>query len=460
MTISRTLAAWMAEPRPLAEGEALKLARNAMIDIVGCMIAGAPDVAARRTLEAVRDLGSGPASVVGSDVMLSAPLAALVNGTAAHALDFDDNYHGNSGHATAVLAPALLALGEERQSSGRAVLDAYISGLEAILVVGAGVNIAHYVKGWHTTSTIGVIGAAAAAARLAGLDAAGVLGAISLGFSHASGSKLQFGTMAKPFHAGMAAKNALMAARYAGTGLSAVEEPLDGPWSFRDLYIGEDASPGYDEAAQLLGPPLAIERFGLKVKVHPDCASTHCAVDGVLGLMAEHDLAAADVARVDVQVNKISYDNLMFPAPESEMEARFSMEYAIALAVTKGRLKLADFRADGIHDPDVRAWLANVAMTESPADAPLPTAPNGREPAKVTLHAADGRKFERFVQHAKGVLQNPLSDAEMWEKFDDCVEGVIAPTAAAEVRAALERFEALTNVAELMRLLRRPNQRR
>jgi 2-methylcitrate dehydratase PrpD len=206
----------------------------------------------------------------------------------------------------------------------------------------------------------------------------------------------------------------------------------------------------------LLGPPLAIERFGLKVKVHPDCASTHCAVDGVLALMAEHGLGAADVASVDVQVNKISYDNLMFPEPKSEMEARFSMEYAIALAVTKGRLKLADFRADGIFDPAVRAWLANVGMTESPAGAPLPTAANGREPAKVTLHTADGRKFERFVQHAKGVLQNPLTDDEMWTKFDDCVEGVIAPAAAAEVRALLERFEKLGDVSELMQRLRAP----
>ena len=454
MSISRTLATWMAETRPLAEGDALRLARNAMIDIVGCMIAGAGDVATRRTLDAVIDMGSGPATVVGSNALLAAPVAALVNGTAAHALDFDDNYHGNSGHATAVLAPALLALGEERKAGGLAVLDAYIAGLEAMLVVGSGVNIAHYEKGWHTTSTMAVIGAAAAAARLSGLDADGILRAISLAFSHASGSKLQFGTMAKPFHAGMAAKNALMAARYAAAGLSAVEEPLDGAWSFRDLYIGANASPGYDTAAELLGPPLAIERFGLKVKVHPDCASTHCAVDGVLGLMAEHGLAADDVERVEVQVNKISFDNLMFAEPESEMEARFSMEYAIALALTKGRLRLADFRADAVAAADVRAWLSRVAMTESPADEPLPTAANGREPAKVTVHTTDGRSFERFVQHAKGVLQNPLSDAEMWAKFDDCVEGAIAPAAAAEVRGALQHFEALDDVSELMRLLR------
>ena len=453
MTISPTLAAWMSTRETLAQGRPLELARNAMFDIVGCMIAGGPDVATQRVFAAVDDLGSGPASVVGSARRMPAPNAALVNGTAAHALDFDDNYHGNSGHATAVLAPALLALGEERGAGGRAVLDAYIAGLEAMVVIGAGVNIAHYEKGWHTTSTIGVIGAAGAAARLMGLDADGIQRALSIGFSHASGSKVQFGTMAKPFHAGMAAKNALMSARYAEAGLSAVDEPLEKPWGFRDLYVGADASPGYADAARELGPPLAIERFGLKVKIHPDCASTHCAVDGVLALMAEHALAPGDIEDVETTVNKISFDNLMFAAPKSEMEARFSMQYAIALAITKGALKLADFRPDAIDDAALRPWLARIKMTESPPADPLPTVANGREPAKVLIRTKDGRKLETFVQYAKGVLQNPLTDAEMWAKFDDCVAGIVTPAVAAQLRTRLETFETLDDVGELMRML-------
>jgi len=457
MTITRTLATWMAETDPLASGEALRLARNAMIDIVGCMIAGGPDEATRRTFDAVSDLGDGPASIVGDAARLTAPHAALVNGTAAHALDFDDNYHGNCGHATAVLAPALLALAEERGAGGTAVLDAYISGLEAMHVVGAGVNIAHYEKGWHTTCTIGVIGAAGAAARLAGLDVDGVQRALSLGFSHASGSKVQFGNMAKPFHAGMGAKNALMAARYAEAGITAVDEPLEKPWGFRDLYIGFDASPGYENAADELGPPLAIERFGLKVKIHPDCASTHCAVDGVLNIMAEHGLTAHDIDTVETIVNKISSDNLMFPEPKSEMEARFSMEYAIALAILHGVLKLADFQPEAIGNPAVRAWLPRIKMTMKPVDDPLPTADNGREPAQVIVNTKDGSSFEAFNQRARGVLQNPLSDDEMWAKFDDCVAGVMDAGRAAEVRACLETFETLDNVGDMMGLFSAPS---
>ena len=455
MTITHKLATWLSEVDPLAEGRALELARNAVIDIVGCMIAGGKDLATCRTLDAVRDLGSGPASIVGHAEMLTAPHAALVNGTAAHALDFDDNYHGNMGHATAVLVPALLALGEERGLGGRAVLDAYIAGLEALLVIGKGVGLSHYEKGWHTTSTIGTIGAAAAAARLMQLDLPGIQRAMSLGFSHASGSKLQFGNMAKPFHAGMSAKNGLMSARYANAGLTAVEEPLDKPWGFRDLYIGFDKSPGYADNLENIGMPLAIERYGLKVKIHPDCASTHCAVDGLLCLISENGLEEHDIDTVEVVVNKISYDNLMFPNPVSEMEARFSMEYAIALAITRGQLRIADFRSEVIADENVRSWFPRIKMVQSLPEAPLPTAENGREPAKVIIRTKDGRGLEIFKQRARGVLQNPLTDDEMWAKFDDCIENAGMEVQASEIRAYLEAFETVDHVGELMNLLRK-----
>ena len=454
MGITKALTQWIADSTFLANGESLVLARSAVIDIVGCMIAGAKDEATLCALEAVRELGSGPASVVGFNDGLTAAHAALVNGTAAHALDFDDNYHGNSSHATAVLAPALLALGEERGASGAAVLDAYIVGLEAMFIIGEGVNLAHYEKGWHTTSTIGTIGAAVSAARLMKLDETAIKNALSLGFSHASGSKLQHGTMAKPFHAGMAAKNAIMAARYAEAGMTAVDEPLEAPWGFRDLYIGFDASPGYQGVAELLSSPLAIERYGLQVKIHPNCAGTHCAVDGVLHLMDEHGLSSDQIGEIEAMVNKISYDNLMFSNPRSEMEARFSMHYAIALAVTKGRLTRSDFSSEAISNKNIRAWLPRVKMSLSPIDDPLPTVDNGRSPAKVCIRTKDGRVLTKFVQHAKGVLQNPLSEEEMWSKFNDCVKDTIDVSADETLRTMLSQFEDLERVSDLMTILR------
>jgi 2-methylcitrate dehydratase PrpD len=455
MTITRTLASWTASSDQLVKNGTLDVARYAMIDIVGCMIAGGPDEAPQRTYQAVSGLGSGAASIIGQAKGMPAPFAALVNGTAAHALDFDDNFHPTAGHATAVLAPMLLALGEERRSDGKSVLDAYIAGIEVLGAIGNGVNLDHYERGWHSTSTIGAMAGGAACARLMELGADEVQSAISFGFSMACGSKLQFGSMAKPLHVGIAAQNGIMAARFAAAGLTATPEPLDDQWGFRDLFAGSD-SPGFADAVSNLGAPCALERYGLKVKIHPCCASVHTAVDGVIALMHENDLQPDDIARVDIVVNRVSFDNLSFPEPENEMEARFSMEYCVALAVTKGTLKMTDFLPEAIADPDVRAWLPRVTMNMASSE-PLPIADNGREPARVHLHLADGRELTLFMQHAKGVKQNPLNKAEVWAKFEDCAGRVIDGKTADAIRHRLENFETLDNIGDLMRLLRAPS---
>ncbi len=452
MSVTEKIADWISHAKPLAGGEALRLSRNAMIDIAGCMIAGANDQATRRAQAAIEGLGTGPGRVVGSDVSLPAPHAALVNGTAAHALDFDDNYHPLSGHATAVLAPAVLALGDERAADGTAVLDAYIAGLEAMSVIGLGVNLQHYELGWHTTSTIGGMGAAAAAARLCGFDADTTVRAISLAFSMASGSKIQFGTMAKPLHAGIAAMNGLLAARCAEAGITATPEPLDGRWGFQDLFVGGDGA-GYAGSTVPAGEKTALETFGLKVKIHPCCASVHTAVDALVELMNVHNLDAGDIASVETVVNKVSYDNLMFDDPKTEMEARFSMHYAIAVALLRGRLTLADFDASAIGDPKVRRWYPNITMTRTSDDAPHPTATNGREPAETRIMTKDGRTFTKFLQHPKGVLQNPLSDTEMWAKFDDCAGYLNDAKKAAEVRRMLEGLETISDIRDFTAML-------
>ena len=345
------LAAWVARTPRIRRKGALALAKDAMLDIVACMLAGARDEATLRVARAATGWGAGPCSVVGQRASLSAPGAALVNGTAAHALDYDDNFHPMAGHATAVLAPSIFAVAEEQGACGHAVLDSYIVGLEVQARVGEAVNLVHYERGWHSTSTIGVFGAAAASARLLGLDRERVGAALSLAFSMAGGSKLQFGTMAKPMHAGLAAQHGVMAAGLAACGVSAIAEPLDGTWGFRDLFAGA-ASPGFNQTS---AEGLAIERYGLKTKIHPCCASTHCAVDALLHLRREHGFSASGVERIEVLVNRMSYDNLMYANPHTELEARFSMQWCVALALLNGRLELADFDAAALRRTEVRA---------------------------------------------------------------------------------------------------------
>lgn len=452
MPITEEIATWIANSETTVTGESLRLARNAMIDIVGCMIAGIGDEATCRAYKVMAELGTGSARTVGKGMLLPAPHAALVNGTAAHAFDFDDNYHPTAGHATAVLVPAILALGDERSADGAAVLDAYVAGLEAMAVIGNGVNLHHYELGWHTSSTIGGMGVAAAAARLCQFDTETTTRAISLAFSMASGSKIQFGTMAKPLHVGLAAMNGLLAARYAEAGITATSEPLEETWGFRDLYAGGGGD-GYAGGAGLIGNPTALERFGLKVKIHPCCASVHTAVDALVDLMDEHELDVDDIQSVETVVNKVSFDNLMFDDPKTEMEARFSMHYCIAVALLRKRLILADFESSAIQSSELRALYTKITMTKTSEDKPLPTAINGREPAETRITLNNGQTLSKFLKHPKGVLQNPLSVTEMWAKFHDCVSSLVEAERLTAVRNMLEGFEHISNIRDFTSLL-------
>ena len=197
---------WLADTPADWPEPAWESAHRQFIDVIAVTIPGAVEPVTRRVFETVRDWGAGRATAIGFGTLLAAPWAALVNGTAAHALDFDDNFDPAKAHATAVLAPAILALAEQEGASGRACLDAYIAGLQILGRVGQGVNPAHRNRGWHATATVGTIGAAAACARLLRLDAETAGHALSIATSMAAGFMSQFGTMTKPVHAGLAAK--------------------------------------------------------------------------------------------------------------------------------------------------------------------------------------------------------------------------------------------------------------
>lgn len=445
------LAQWIAEKETVRGTRALRLATNAYIDICACLIAGSRDAATLRVANAAANWGSGNCSVVGQTSMLSAPAAALVNGTAAHALDFDDNFHPLAGHATAVLAPAIFAVAESIDASGLDVLDAYLIGLETQAFVGNAVNLIHYERGWHSTSTVGTFGAAAACARLQRLDARGVRAALSLASSMASGSKLQFGTMAKPMHAGLAAQHGVMAAALAASGVDGVAEPLDGEWSFRDLFAGED-SPGF--SAKPIGVPLAIERYGLKAKIHPCCASAHCAIDALLDLRREHRFDPREVAAIEVLVNRVSHDNLRYRNPRTELEARFSMHWCMALALIRGKLELADFTPAALEREDIRAWLPRIAMRATEVGHEHPTFENGREPALTSVLLHDGRRLERYAQYPKGSQGDPLCEDELTAKFNDCAPGCNA------VLATLTDLARLAGIRRLMTQLREANTHR
>jgi 2-methylcitrate dehydratase PrpD len=405
----------------------------------------------------VETFGRGESALVGSAARVAEPAAALVNATAAHVHDFDDNFHPAAAHASAVLVPALLAVAESEDRSGLALLDAYVVGLEVMGRIGEAVNFEHYERGWHATSTLGAIAAGGACARLLGLDRERLRCALSLAVSMAGGSKRQFGTMAKPVHAGLAAHHGVIAARLASKGVQAAAEPLDGRFGFRDLFAA--GSPGFESVQAKVGAPLAIEEYGLMVKPHPCCASVHCTADAVRDLMREHRLTPADIERIDTYVPSVAIDHLIYPTPKDEREARFSMQYAVALIVERGAMKLADFKPGAIGDPAITRWSDRIHMHARDSVRPHPTPPNVLEPAEVEIRLRDGSTVGKLVRYARGVLQNPLSEEERALKFADCASGVVDPARLRVIAQALASLEEAPSIRPLMKLLQGPPDR-
>jgi 2-methylcitrate dehydratase PrpD len=452
---------WLAETSRAWPDAALESAHRQFIDVIAVSIPGTGEPATQRVLETVAPWGEGPSTVIGAGRGLAAPWAALVNGTAAHALDFDDNFDPAKTHATAVLAPAILALGEQEGASGADCLDAYIAGLQILGRTGQGVNPVHRNRGWHATATVGAIGAAAACARLLHLDAERAAYALSIATSMAAGFMSQFGTMAKPLHAGLAAKAGVMAASLARTGMTAGLDTFDGPTGMNRLMVGPDYEHLRDtlthvEHGQTLrfetdsvGAPLLILSSGFRVKRFPNCGSAHRAMDGLLELRARHGFAAEDVAAIDVRAPVSHLNNLMYTAPENPLQAKFSLEYGLACILLSGRCGLAEFESERVSRDEVRALYPR--MHRHPVDAA-----EGEFPTEVEVTLTSGEVLQTAVAMPCGSLAAPFSTAEYWAKFADCAAPMLPAGALDRARKALNDLPILPKVAALMAPLAGP----
>ncbi|PCI60132.1 MAG: 2-methylcitrate dehydratase [Kordiimonadales bacterium] len=407
---------------------ALERANNAFIDTVAVMIAGAHEAVTDKVRSLAISWGKGGCNVVGTTETLSAPMAALANGTAAHALDFDDDFDPAKAHPSAVLIPALIALADDRRKTTEDLLDAYIVGLQIIGLVGQGVNPYHRSRGWHATGTVSAIGAAAGCARLLKLSAQETAQAISLATSMAGGFMSQFGTMAKPMHAGFAAAGAVKAALFAETGITAGAETLHGEHGMGTLMVGPDVAvlretmknkDQYGQKVEFrtasIGVPLHIEKYGVKVKRFPNCGSTHRALDALMVLQEKHGFAADKVERVFVRAPAMLLKNLAYDDPQTPSEAKFSLEYNIAVALLYGNVRLADFDPKAIKRTDVQEAMQRVAKEAvSKLDSEFPT--------EVHVFLTGGGHLTAAIDRPVGSSERPLSQAQLWEKFDACTK--------------------------------------
>jgi len=447
--------AWLAETPADWPDAAWEAAQRAFIDTIAVAVPGAAEPVAKRVFETARDWGSGTSTAIGQSARLPAPWAALVNGAAAHALDFDDNFDPAKAHASAVLVSAILALAEQEGAGGRFCLDAYIAGLQILGRVGQGVNPAHRNRGWHATATLGAIGAAAACARLLKLDAQKAAFAVSIATSMAAGFMAQFGTMAKPLHAGLAAKSGILAASLARAGLDAGIDTLAGPTGMNRLMVGPDYEELRDTLTHIehcqnlrfeterVGEPLLLLSSGLKLKRFPNCGSAHRAMDGLLALIEAHGFAAGDVRAVHVRAPVTHFNNLMYTDPTDAPQARFSLEYALACLLVTGNCTLADFTHSAAARPELRALYPRIHR--HPVDKA-----EGEFPTEVQVILEDGRAFETAIAWPAGSLAAPFTPAQLWSKYEGCTAPILPPDRARALRAALENLPDLPSLAPLM----------
>jgi 2-methylcitrate dehydratase PrpD len=428
--------------------EAVDAARRAILDTLGVMLAGSVEAPARIVQKIAAAEGGAPlATVIGAGARTGAVWAALANGTAAHALDFDDTNFSMMGHPSAPVLAAALAAGELALCDGKSLVHAFLLGFEVETTVAEVLNPAHYHHGWHATCTLGTLGAAAAAARLLGLDAAQTRTALAVAASQSSGLKENFGTMTKPFHAGHAARSGVLAALLAREGWTASEQALEGPQGFFAV-LGARAL--QMERLGSLGAPWKILTTGVAVKPYPSCACTHSIIDGARELRQRHALRPADIAEVTVGVNASVPHILIHANPRTGLEAKFSGQFAAAAALVEDRMDMRTFTDEKVQDPAIRAFLPRVRLV---VDPDIPGDLERHMWSRVRLRLTDGRALEIGPRQVPGHPGNPLTPAQLREKFEGCAGIVLSAERTQAVREIVETLDACPDLRSFTAIL-------
>ncbi len=424
--------------------EAIARVRRAALDTLGVMLAGAGEPVAQLVRRVVRAEGGIALATVVATALKTAPgWAALANGAAGHAHDFDDTNFALLGHPSVPLLSVAMAAAETEMAGGRALVLGYILGFEIDVALGTALNPDHYTRGWHATSSIGTLGCAAAAARIMGLDLVQTRHALAIAASHASGLKENFGSMTKPYHAGHAARNGILAAQLAREGMTASETALEGKQGYAAAFGGAH---GLDQALESLGRRWHLVDSGIAVKPYPSCALTHSAIDALIDLRAEHRLSSRDVVAVQVGVTRVVPDVLAHSRPTTALERKFSMQYCAAAALAEGRVDFGSFTDGEIANAETRELMERVAMVVDPG---LPQGVEQHAWSRVTVKLRDGRTLATHARGARGHPDTPLSDGALRDKFLACARTVLSSDEAAGVAQQIGHLEEIPDIRAL-----------
>jgi 2-methylcitrate dehydratase PrpD len=423
----------------------IEKAKEAVVDFIGCVLAGSRHAAGRKIVEYIRYLGGiEESTVMGMGFKTSSPFAGLANGVMAHAEDFDDISFSVPGHPTVPLLPAVFSIGEKAGISGRDLLTAYVIGFEVICKVGRSLSPHLYQRGWHATSVLGVLGSAAASSWILNLDKERVIHGLGIASSMASGLRANLGSMTKPLHVGLAAQNGIVAASLAEKGWTANPQALEERTGLFPVLAGTwDMNLGINH----LGDPFDFISPGITFKQYPSCAETHPALDAVIGLMNENRIEADTILSIDCIVTPMDRDVLVYHHPKNATEGKFSLEFCVAIGILERKAGLSQFIDEKVRDPKIVEMMKKVRMEADPA-----LSPDGYTGAAtvVSLKLKDGTILNRRVNQPKGNPEDPLSREELLDKFRSCASSSLDGGSIERIIEKVLNIEKLNSIRPLM----------
>ena len=441
--------------------DVMHLGKRSILDGLGLALAGSVAESGHIVRKHLATLGCNQAkgcTVAGTSMKMPARFAAFANGVAIHADDYDDTQlavakdrvYGLLTHPTAPALPPVLAVGERDGRSGLDVLTAYQIAVEVETKISEAMNPRHYQDGFHSTATVGTIAAAAGVAHLLGFNEEQTRRALAIAASQAAGLRENFGTMTKPFHAGRACESGVVAADFARLGFTATPVILEAGRGFFKAAGG-----GYDPGAIVgkLGKPWTFAFPGVSIKPHPSGSLTHPAMGLMLDLIAKHDIKPEQVKRVAVGVNRQNVNALIHNRPTTELQAKFSMQFCMAILLLRRKAGLAEFADEVVNRPDVKAMIEKVDYAVHPeAEA----AGYEKMTTIIDIDLVDGRTISGRADFGKGSPANPMTDDELANKFRECAAWGRLPKASADqVVDLVFNLERLKNVNQLTQLLQR-----
>ncbi len=424
--------------------EVLPMVRNAFTDTVAVIMVGidqpVTDILRKTLVEPAR---VNEARACLSSRYVAAPDAALLAGAVAHSLDYDDQ--SMSGHPSAVLVPAILAEAEVLGSTGEEMVTAFVAGYEIWCELWRR-DRDYHAKGWHPTSVFGAMAAAAAGAVLHHLDAERSATALAIAGSHAGGLFSNFGSMMKGYHAGMAARNGLVAARLAAAGMSAGPDAIENVQGFL-MAFSTDRRPDLESPSKL-GKEWYLPKHKLLIKLHPTCYFLHRSFNATVRMLADHPVDPDEVESVEVRMGRAQVTCLVYERPNNRWEAEFSGQYGIAAAVLLGKLGVPELADEVVQRPEMQAFLPKVKLL--PVDEYDERDPVFSPTESVTMTLRNGEVLESGpIATIPGHAEEPLTTEQLWDKFIECTAKTHSEEQARELFALLQKIDSLSSASEL-----------